>query len=611
MNTIPRIRPLIFSLKKGLMIGFSCLSLVSPAWAQFDNTNVLVEKAVNDIYQKRYEQAHRLLKEAYEQSPRHPGVHFNLARIFELTGNHSEALREYQLAAALDPSMVAARRGIARCSVEMKRIRVETQPRLTETTREQMSAQAAREIPQNRSRAPVVAQQPPRNSESRLSLFNSNDDAPQRLALPPIPVQNPVRTARGTSSPRSVSPQTQIDFPPLTPADPAPQAMAIELPAMPSSPQLPNVETLRVPPLPPEVAQKIRRRQKSSVVSRAESMLSKGDASQAIETLEGSEPDSDSPDVHFLLGKAYGMKGNLFSAIKHLEETVRVDEHYHEAYYLLAQNYAKVNLLDDAIRNYQRYFAVKPQVGIAVEMAKVYERMGKPSEAKEFFAKANAMNPGNPNIQSKLGAAENKMANDTFLRANHALTTKDYAGAISLYQQALAVPGLDATYVKEARRKIEVAKLRVSEAEKVAQPARDGYAAVRRQYATVNLKFSQLAGIGFDTRFTDPITVEWRGQIARIFRRYGRDFLLMIKELSRDELDEMGRDRNDYRLNPNFNNQPLFLLSVKPGELPVFAKQGTMITFTGQTDWKRYDIINELGQTVKLPAFELISAYPR
>ena len=63
----------------------------------FDNTNILVEEAVNHIYQQRYKQAHQTLKQAYEQSPRHPGVHFNLGRLFELTGNFEEALRELEV----------------------------------------------------------------------------------------------------------------------------------------------------------------------------------------------------------------------------------------------------------------------------------------------------------------------------------------------------------------------------------------------------------------------------------------------------------------------------------------------------------------------------------
>ena len=98
------------------------LTLLLPALGRaFDNTNILVEEAVNHIYQRRFQEAHNSLKMAYEQSPRHPGVHFNLGRLFELTGNFTEALKEYRLAAVLDPSMISARRGVARCTVELKR----------------------------------------------------------------------------------------------------------------------------------------------------------------------------------------------------------------------------------------------------------------------------------------------------------------------------------------------------------------------------------------------------------------------------------------------------------------------------------------------------------
>jgi hypothetical protein len=95
-----------------------------------------------------------------------------------------------------------------------------------------------------------------------------------------------------------------------------------------------------------------------------------------------------------------------------------------------------------------------------------------------------------------------------------------------------------------------------------------------------------------------------------MFNRHGREFLLMIKDLSRDELDEMGKDRNDYRLNKHFNGQPIFLVSAPRGQVPPFARQGSFITFTGTTDWRFYDVPNDLGQMVKLPSFELISAYP-
>jgi superfamily I DNA and RNA helicase len=84
----------------------------------------------------------------------------------------------------------------------------------------------------------------------------------------------------------------------------------------------------------------------------------------------------------------------------------------------------------------------------------------------------------------------------------------------------------------------------------------------------------------------------------------------MIKDLSRDELDMMRKDRNDFRLNKHFNNQPVFLLAATQGGFPPFAKEGEIITFTGTTDWKTYNIINDMGQTVALPSLTFISAYP-
>ena len=385
----------------------------------------------------------------------------------------------------------------------------------------------------------------------------------------------------------------------------------IKLAAMPTSPQLPKPADLKLPPIPPEVTREVRNRTKTSVENEAEQAIEAGNVDKAmeiLETLQGRDPDN--PRVHFLIGKAFGLKGDLFSAIKHFEETIKVDEHFYAAYYLLAQHYAKVNLLDDAIRNYLMYFGVKPQARVAVEIARTYERMGRAEEAKQFYAKANAMNPGNPNVQAQLHQSEGDVANNLYLRANHAFTKEHFDDAVNLFRQALSTPGLDPTYRRDAVRKVEAARLRAEQKRRAARPAQVGYTTTRKEYGTVNLRYSQLADVDFRTRFTGPVQVEWRGHIARKVRRYGRDFLLMIKELSRDELDEMRRDRNDYRLNKNFNNQPLFLVSAPVGGFPPFAREGSQITFTGTTNWRFYEVLNDLGQSVKLPSFEFISAHP-
>ncbi len=535
---------------KALALSILLFSASSTPVLSFDNTNILVEEAVNHIYQQRYKKAHQTLKEAYEKSPRHPGVHFNLGRLFELTGNFDEALKEYRLAATLDTSMVAARRGIARCGVEVKR-------------RKAMQAKSPKITVQSQS-APIVKSQPPAQEQ------------PSRII-----VQN----------------QTKQPAPP-----------SIQLPEIPRLPQM-NTGSNKLPPLPTQIIQ--RDNNKTATENKAERLINEGKTEQAIAELNKAlHQNPDSANAHFLMGKALSLTSDLFGSIKHLEEAIRVDEKTFDAYFLLGRNYAKVNLLEDAIKNYQIYYGVKPQASVALEIARIYENMGKLDLAKSYYSKANAMNPGNPNLQSRLSQTTGNLANDLYLRGNHAFTVGLHKEAINLFQQALNTKGLQETYRRDAIRKIEVARFKINQLVEQQKPAKEGFQASRKIYGTVNLRYSQLADINFKTRFTGPITVEWTGYISRIISRHGRDFLLMIKELSRDELDEMNRDRNDYRLNKHFNNQPVFLVGAPKGKLPKFAKAGKVITFTGTTDWRFYSVINDMGQSVNLPSFDYVAGFP-
>lgn len=537
----------------------------------FDNTNILVEEAVNHIYQQRYKQAHQVLKEAYEQSPRHPGVHFNLGRLFELTGNFSEALKEYRLAASLDTSMVAARRGMARVTVELKK-------------QNSISAAAVQDKPEP---APVVKYTPTQTS--------SNSSAP-------IITQQPQVTAPQTFTPGKGAP--------LVRQQPAIQPSLPPLPVLPSQPatKYTSGNELKLPPLPAAVTANASR---SSGEDRVLKLLETGKTDEALSQLRiilTSNPDS--PEAHYLMGKALSLKGDLFDSIKHLEEAIRVNERFYDAYYLLGRNYAKVNLLEDAIKNYQIYYGVKPQATVALEIARLYETMGNAAQARDFYAKANAMNPGNSNLQMRLTGSETNLANDLYLRGNHAFTMNHFDEAFNLFSQALATDNLPESSRRDAARKLEIARFQLKEKEEKRRPAKEGFTETRKNFAPTTLKYYQLNDINFKTSFTGPITVEWRGYISRRIKRHGRDFLLMIKELSQDELETMQRDRNDFRLNGHFNNQPVFLLAAREGGFPPFAKPGQIITFNGTTDWKFYDIINDLGQTVRMPSLEFISAYP-
>ncbi|MBF0543847.1 MAG: tetratricopeptide repeat protein [Candidatus Riflebacteria bacterium] len=536
---------------------------------EFDNTNVLVEAAVNHIYQKRYKDALQMLQQAFDQSPRNPGVNYNLGRVYELTGNFKEAYKFYQVAVALDSTLVSAQRGIGRCSVELKRQQAMEQSQTLKSAAEETNNQVP--ISQGGSpteysqEAPVVTQRQP------ISLYQE-------------PTTTSSVPANQTYNNSQVSPNTLVS--PIQNMEP-------------SNPSLMEVKT------PTEVPN-------NNAEKQVEEQLEKGQPEQAIKTLNWLiENNQDSPRLHYYYGKAFSAKGDLFSAIKHLEASLKADSHFYASYYLLAQNYAKVNLLDEAIKNFLTYFAIKPQSNVAIEIAKVYERMGKAEQAREFYSKANSMNPGNPNIQSKLASVDAESATNFYFKASNAFAKGEFEKAISLYEQALQLKeNLSATYRIDAERKLDVARLKKFELDKQEAPQTQGFKVSRQVYATVDLKYYQLTNLRFRNKFTGPVTVEWRGFVARVFPQYGREFVLMIKELDQDELDEMRHDQNSYQLNPNMNNQPLFLVTSQKGNLPPFIKEGKMITFTGQTDWKSYNIINDLGQTVKLPAFDLISAFP-
>ncbi|MBQ3643851.1 MAG: tetratricopeptide repeat protein [Candidatus Riflebacteria bacterium] len=551
------------------------MTVTAYTFAEFDNTNILVEQAVNHIYQQRYKQAHSILKEAYEQSPRHPGVHFNLGRLFELTGNYQEALKEYRLAASLDQSMVAARRGMARCTVELKKASVVNPPSGSPSSKANGYA------------APVVTQKRPKQTN--------------QYTLPENPYPNQPSYS-GYDSPTAPAPAPKQQVKTSAPI------VSQNGDALQTSKVYSSTSNLNLPPLPQSVTVKASR---PSGENKAKTMLDNGDTDGAIKHLEKIlENNPDSPEAHYLMGKALSMKNNLFGSIKHLEEAIRVDEKYYEAYYLLGKNYAKVNLMEDAIKNYLVYYGVKPQASVAVEIARIYENMGNQAQANDFYIKANTMNPGNSNLQMQVNESSVSLANDLYLRGNHAFSINQFREAASLFNQAISTNSLPDGARRDALRKLEIAKFRVNESNQQLAPMQQGFVETRKNFAPTSLKYYQLSDINYKNNFTNAISVEWTGYIARRITRYGRDFLLMIKECDRDELEYMNKIDNDYKLNKHFNNQPVFLIMTSKGGFPNFIKEKTMITFTGRTEWQFYEIINDMGSIVRLPTFEYVSAFP-
>jgi hypothetical protein len=220
------------------------------------------------------------------------------------------------------------------------------------------------------------------------------------------------------------------------------------------------------------------------------------------------------------------------------------------------------------------------------------------------------MNPGNSNLQMQVNESAVSLANDLYLRGNHAFSINQFREAASLFNQALATNSLPDAPRRDALRKLEIAKFRINEREQQLAPMKQGFVETRKNFAPTSLKYYQLADINYKNNFTNAIYVEWTGYVARRLTRSGRDFLLMIKECDRDELESLSKTDNDYRLNKHFNNQPIFLIMTPKGGFPNFIREKTMITFTGRTEWQFYEIVNDMGSVMRLPTFEYVSSFP-
>ena len=250
---------------------------------------------------------------------------------------------------------------------------------------------------QRRGRGTMANDRPPiqgvvgrASGEIRLTVCDDTRQAtvqPETMPLPAPVVQSearlPAQVVTQPSQQVYYEPEVMPTERPMTPArvitqTPVQRPAAVRTPAISRAPAqalpaLPPINTqpapaysgsdLRLPPLPTRVTAQAA---KPAGEARAETLLESGKKAEAVSLLQSIlEKNPDSPRAHFLMGKALSLEGDLFASIKHLEEAIRVDDKFYDAYFLLGRNYARVNLLEDALRNYQIYYGVKPQATVA------------------------------------------------------------------------------------------------------------------------------------------------------------------------------------------------------------------------------------------------------
>jgi tetratricopeptide (TPR) repeat protein len=117
-----------------------------------------------------------------------------------------------------------------------------------------------------------------------------------------------------------------------------------------------------------------------------------GDAKRALETLNSLPESGRSSKIYAALGATYEKQKDYKSAVAAYEKALKLDKENLDAMRGLAQNLANDNQVDAALTQYKAVQDADPQdPQAAVEMSKLYRRMGKLDLAMESLKKAEPL----------------------------------------------------------------------------------------------------------------------------------------------------------------------------------------------------------------------------
>jgi tetratricopeptide (TPR) repeat protein len=141
----------------------------------------------------------------------------------------------------------------------------------------------------------------------------------------------------------------------------------------------------------------------------------------------------------FALGTAYGKNQEFERAIPHLKKAVAFDPALTDAYYLIEDYYARLNLTDQARDYFLGENAKYPtRVAAALNLGHIYYREKDFGQALEFFSRAQLLAPGDPTVSCALGITALAQGN---VDAAEALF-RDALSTDSLYPEAHLYYGL-------------------------------------------------------------------------------------------------------------------------------------------------------------------------
>jgi tetratricopeptide (TPR) repeat protein len=189
----------------------------------------------------------------------------------------------------------------------------------------------------------------------------------------------------------------------------------------------------------------------------ASALLKKGDLQSAIAAFEKAlSIQSRYPAAHYNLGIALDQNGQTDEAIAHyqeaVQEAIREDPHYAEAYYLLGNDLLRKARLDDAIAAYERalksrptYPEVENNIGVALL------QKGRPSEAIAHWQNSLAIQSDSVDSLNNLAWVLATFPDIWIRNGGRALALADRANQLSGNKNPAVLRTLAAAYAENGR----------------------------------------------------------------------------------------------------------------------------------------------------------------
>jgi Tfp pilus assembly protein PilF len=142
-------------------------------------------------------------------------------------------------------------------------------------------------------------------------------------------------------------------------------------------------------------------------IRRANQLLAKGKADEAVELLKEAEKSSpDDEDVHYNLGIALATQGKTEAAVKEYEEALRIFPDYAEAHNNLGNLLLRMGQVIPALQHFEQAVKITPEFASAWNnFGTALQKLGRTNDAVGYFREAVRLNTNYWQARFNLGSS--------------------------------------------------------------------------------------------------------------------------------------------------------------------------------------------------------------